>query len=100
MSPPFAPLRARPDNPAMQPGQFTLRRSFAAMALIAVGCFGLTLWILGRWPVMPYRTMSLLITVMITLLLLLIESPSYYAEKGSTTGKHYGPITCWLTGWQ
>jgi hypothetical protein len=40
------------------------------------------------------------IAVIITLLLMLIESPSYYPEKGSTTGKHYGPITRWLTGWQ
>ena len=42
----------------------------------------------------------LIVAVTITLVLLLIESPSYYAEKGSTTGAHNGPITRWLTGWQ
>ena len=41
-----------------------------------------------------------IIAVTITLVLLLIESPSYYAEKGNATGTHYGPITRWLTGWQ
>jgi hypothetical protein len=33
----------------MQPGQFTLRRSFVAIALIALGCFGITLLLPGRY---------------------------------------------------
>jgi hypothetical protein len=33
----------------MQPGQFTIRRALASTALIAVGCFGLSMWIPGRF---------------------------------------------------
>lgn len=40
----------------------------------------------------------LVLVVILSMLLLILESPSYYAIKGSTTGIHYGPIRQWLTG--
>ena len=43
----------------MQPGQSTLGRSFVAMALIAVGCFGLSLWIPESWRGRPYGPLNL-----------------------------------------
>lgn len=41
------------------------------------------------------------LAVVAIIVMILLESPSYYAEKGNPTGVHYGPITRlvrWIVG--